>query len=243
MFSLEGLNSFITGGTAGIGLATARRFRQAGANVVIVGRRAEGESIAEEIGAIFIRADVGKEDQLASAFADAVAKVGKLDIVMNNAAFDNTGPLIDESDAAEFQRGIDVNLMSVYNGLRYGPRHMNDGGSIINISSLAAKTGIPGYSQYCAIKAAVCSLSLNAAVELGGRRIRVNSVLPGSVWSEMLPKGQDHPEAAATTRYAPLGRVGEPEDVAALCHFLASPDCSYITGQAIVIDGGISRRW
>ena len=241
MFSLEGLNAFITGGTAGIGLATAQRFRQAGANVAIIGRRAEGESIAAGMGAIFIRADVGEEDQLASAFAEAGATLGKLDIVMNNAAFDNTGPLIDESDATEFQRGIDVNLMSVYNGLRYGPRQMNDGGSIINISSLAAKMGPPGYSQYSAIKAAVCSLSLTAALELADRGIRVNSVLPGSVWSEMLPK--DHWEVAATEEHAPLGRVGEAEEVAALCHFLASPDCRYITGQAVVIDGGVSRGW
>jgi NAD(P)-dependent dehydrogenase (short-subunit alcohol dehydrogenase family) len=240
MFSLKNKNAFITGGTAGIGLATARRFAEAGASVVIVGRR-DASSLAREIKGIAIQADVSKENELKAAFAEAESQLGKLDIVMNNAGIENTGPMIEESDANEFQRMIDINLLPVYNGLRYGPRHMNDGGSIINTSSDAALFGLPGYSQYAATKAAVTSLTQNAAMELVTRNIRVNAICPGSIWSEMLPS--DHPEVAIVEKLCPMGRIGEPEEVAALCHFLAASDCQYITGQAISIDGGISAGY
>ncbi len=240
MFSLENKNAFIIGGTAGIGLATARRFALAGAKVVIVGRR-DAKALANEFDGVAIRADVANETELKAAFEQAEAELGKLDIVMNNAGIENTGPMIDESDADEFQRIIDINLKAVYNGLRYGPGHMNDGGVIINTSSDAALFGLPGYSQYAATKAAVLSLTQNAAMELVTRKIRVNAICPGSVWSEMLPK--DHPEVAIVEKLCPMGRIGEPEEVAALCHFLAADDCQYITGQAISIDGGISAGY
>jgi NAD(P)-dependent dehydrogenase (short-subunit alcohol dehydrogenase family) len=236
MFSLENKTALITGGTAGIGLVTAKRFARAGAKVVIVGRR-DGGSLAEAFDGIFVRADIASEEQLALAFEKAEDAVGKLDIVMNNAGIENSGPTIDEADAEEFQRIIEINLKAVYNGLRYGPRHMRDEGSIINVSSLAALMGSHGYSQYAATKAAVVSLTKTAAIELVSRKIRVNAVCPGSIWSEMLP--EDHPEVAVIEKLAPMGRVGEPEEVAALCHFLASTDASYITGQAIVVDGGV----
>ncbi len=240
MFSLKDKSAFITGGTAGIGLATAKRFADAGARVVIVGRR-DGIALAAEFGGIAIQADVSKEEELESAFESAEKQIGKLDIVMNNAGIENTGPLIDDSEAKEFQRVIDINLLPVYNGLRYGPRYMNDGGAIINTSSVAALIGLPGYSQYAATKAAVKSLTENAAMELVPRNIRVNAICPGSIWSEMLPK--DHPEVAIVEKLCPMGRIGEPEEVAALCHFLAASDCQYITGQSIAIDGGIDTGY
>jgi len=237
MFSLKGLNALITGGTAGIGLATARRFVAAGAKVAIVGRR-DAASLAEELRGEFLRADVADEHQLRACFEEAEARMGKLDIVMNNAGIDNSGPTIAEQSADEFQRILDINLKAVYNGLRFAPLHMNDGGSIINTSSDAAKGAYPGYGQYSATKAAVCSLTRVAAMELVPRMIRVNAICPGSVWSEMLPP--DHPEVAFTELLTPMGRVGKPEEIAALCHFLAAPDCGYLTGQSIYVDGGNS---
>jgi NAD(P)-dependent dehydrogenase (short-subunit alcohol dehydrogenase family) len=237
MFSLEGLNALITGGTAGIGLAAARRFAAAGARVVIVGRR-DAAGLAEELHGESLRADVTDEHQLRACFEEAEARIGKLDIVMNNAGIDNSGPTIAEQSADEFQRILDINLKAVYNGLRFAPPHMNDGGSIINTSSDAAKGAFPGYGQYSATKAAVCSLTRVAAMELVPRKIRVNAICPGSVWSEMLPP--DHPEIAITKLMTPMGRVGEPEEIAALCHFLAAPDCGYLTGQSIYVDGGNS---
>ena len=237
MFSLKNKNAFITGGTSGIGLATAKRFTAAGAKVVIVGRR-DATEIAKEFGGIFIKADVTVTSQIEAAFEQAEQAIGKLDIVMNNAGIDNNGPLIDESDVEDFQSLIDINLKSVYSGLLYGPRHMNDGGTIINTASVAGQLGLPGYAQYAATKAAVISLTQNAAMELVARNICVNAICPGSVWTEALPA--DHPEVEIAKGLCPLGRIGEPEEVAALCHFLAAPDCHYITGQAITIDGGIS---
>ncbi len=134
MFSLEGLNALITGGTAGIGLATARRFAAAGAKVAIVGRR-DAASLEDEFQGEFLRADVADEHQLLACFEEAEARMGKLDIVMNNAGIDNAGPTIAEQSADEFQRILDINLKAVYNGLRFAPLHMKDGGSIINTSS------------------------------------------------------------------------------------------------------------
>lgn len=237
MFSLKDKNAFITGGTAGLGLASAKRFAAAGASVVIVGRR-DADMIAEEFNGIFIRADVSNEQQLKQAFQQAEEKLGKLDIVMNNAGIENTGPLIEETDATEFQRLISINLLPIFNGLRFCPAHMNDGGSIINTASVAGRLGLPGYSQYGATKAAIINLTQNAAMELVTRDIRVNAICPGSAWSEMLPR--DHPEVALVEKLCPMGRIGEPEEIAALCHFLAASDCSYITGQGIDIDGGLN---
>jgi len=235
MFSLAGLNALITGGTAGIGLATARRFAAAGAKVVIIGRR-DASALAKEFRGVSLRADVADEQQLRTCFEEAESRVGKLDIVMNNAGIDNVGPNIADQSADEFQRLLEVNLKAVYNGLRFAPTHMNDGGSIINTASDAAHLALPGYAQYSATKAAVCSLTRVAAMELVPRKIRVNAICPGSIWSEMVPP--DDPEVAITERMSPMGRVGEPEEIAALCHFLAAPDCRYLTGQAIYVDGG-----
>ena len=237
MFDISGKTAFITGGTSGIGLAIARRFATAGVRVCIVGRR-DGKALAEEIGGLAIQADVADESQLRGAIETAAKELGKLDIMINNAGIENSGPTIEEQDADEFQRAIDINLKAVYNGLHYGPRHMNDGGCIINMSSTASSLGVPGYGQYGATKAAVNQLTKNSALELVGRKIRVNAVAPGSVWSEMLPKG--HPEVPLTETLAPMGRIGEPEEVAGLCHFLASPEAAYITGQIIYMDGGIT---
>ena len=237
MFSLSGKNALITGGTAGIGLATARRFSRAGARVAIVGRR-DATAVASDMDAVSLKADVSCEEELVDALEAAVASLGKLDIMINNAGIENTGPAIEDASADEFQRVLDINVKAVYNGLRYGPAHMNDGGSIINTASIAGQIGLPGYSHYAASKAAVISMTQNAAMELVGRGIRVNAICPSSVWSEMLPK--DHPEVDLVKNLCPMGRIGETEEVAALMHFLAASDCSYITGQGIVIDGGLT---
>ena len=237
MFEIAGKNAFITGGTAGIGLAIAKRFSDAGARVCILGRR-DGSTIAAELGGISIRADVGEENQLREAFESAEEQLGKLDIVVNNAGMENTGPTIQEADAEEFQRIIEVNLKAVYNGLHYGPLHMNDGGCLINISSSAATNAVPGFGQYGATKAAVNHLTKTAALELVSRKIRVNAVCPGTTWSEMVPP--EHPAVAVIEKVAPMARLGEPEEVAGLCHFLASAEAAYITGQAIYVDGGLT---
>jgi NAD(P)-dependent dehydrogenase (short-subunit alcohol dehydrogenase family) len=148
------------------------------------------------------------------------------------------GKAFAEQSADEFQRILDINVKAVYDGLRFAPLYMNYGGSIINTSSDASKIGYPGYAQYSATKSADCSLTRVAVMELVPRKIRVNALCPGSEWSEMLPP--DHLEVALIERMSPMGRIGKPEEVAALCHFLAAPDCGYLTGQSINVDGGLS---
>lgn len=238
MFGLDDKTAFITGGTAGIGLATAQRFGRAGARVVIVGRRSEGKEIAAQFGAHFIQADVTEEQQLLEALDGAVEEFGPIDILFNNAGIENTGPTIEESGNDEFQRLIDIDLKAPYAVLHHGASRMRDGGSIINTSSVAGMFQFPGYSQYSAVKSAIISLTKSAALELAPRNIRVNAICPGSVWSEMLPP--DHPEVDIAKVTCPLERICEAEEVAALVHFLAADDCRYINGAAIPIDGGLT---
>lgn len=237
-FNVAGKSCFITGGTAGIGLATAKRLAAAGARVTISGRRATGQAIADEIGARFVALDVTDAAALDTALRETVAVQGALDILFNNAGTENTGPTLEEADGAAFQRLIDLNLVAAYNTLHHGAPRMADGGSIINTASVAATISMPGYAQYGASKAAVVSLTRSAALELAPRGIRVNAICPGSVWSEMLPP--DHPEVAAIEVLCPAARVGEAGEVAALVHFLASDDSRYVSGAVIPIDGGLS---
>ena len=137
----------------------------------------------------------------------------------------------------EFLKVSAVNLNHVYFGLHYGPARMRDNGSIINTSSVAGLISIPTYAQYSATKAAVNSLTRTAALEMAPRGIRVNAVCPSSIKTDMLPPG--HPEIAIVEAIAPLGRVGETEDVVGLYHFLAADESRYITGQIISVDGGV----
>lgn len=237
MFLLSGKVAFITGGTSGIGAAVARRFIEAGAKVAIVGRR-NGEALAQEIGAIFIRADVTEENQVIEALAETERQLGKIDILVNNAGVQDTGPSIEEHSMEAFDRNVAILQKSIYLGLKYGPRYMNDGGSIINTSSIAGLLGLYGYSQYGMCKAAVLQLSQTAAMELAPRNIRVNSILPGTVRTPMV---EEEPEEIALTEcITPLTRIAETDDMVGVYHFLAADESAYITGQKLVVDGGLT---
>ena len=237
MFNVSDKVTFITGGTAGIGLAAAKRLVAAGAQVMISGRRSNGGETAADIGAHFTPLDVTDERELAGALQATRELLGPIDILFNNAGIENTGPLITEAGTDEFQRLLEVNVEAAYNVLHLGAAYLADGASVINTASAAAHVSLPGYSQYAASKAAVVSLTKSAALEFGSRGIRVNAICPGSVWTEMLPQG--HPEADLVQVLSPAGRVGEADEVAALVHFLASDDSRYISGAIIPVDGGL----
>ncbi len=236
MFSLQGKTALITGGTSGIGAAVAKRFAASGAKVVVTGRR-NSEQVATEAGVQFVRSDVSDEASVVSAFSEAVASLGKLDILVNNAGIQDTGKTIEEHDLDDFEKNVAVLQKGVYLGLKHGPSHMNDGGSIINTSSVAAVVGFYGYGQYSMAKAAVLGLSKVAAIELAPRSIRVNTILPGTVRTPMVDG--EPGEIALAKIMTPLGRIAETDDLVGLYHFLASGEARYITGQEIAVDGGL----
>lgn len=234
MFSLSGKNAVVTGGCSGIGLAIVARFVAAGANVIAADLRTTTEFGAT--GASFIEVDVTDESRIAAAFAEAELLLGKLDIVVNNAGIALDTGLIADTDLELYQKTLDVNLKGVFLGIKYGPRHMNDGGSIINTASLAASAAVPEYATYSASKAGVVSITASAAVELASRRIRVNAVCPGTTTTPMEPADSEESRLCAVTTC--VGRPGTVEEQAAVYHFLAADDSCYINAQAINVDGG-----
>lgn len=232
MFSLKSKNAFITGGTAGIGLAVARDFVSAGANVTISGRR-EGTGIAKEIGARFRQLDVRDEQDFLKTFEAIEEYAGLLDVLVLNAGIVHENSIKDLS-AKSAKDVLDVNVNGVFYGLKYGQQFMRDGSSIILTSSNAAVLGSPDSSIYSASKAAVSSLARSAAIELGSRRIRVNAICPGGTRTDMAL-----PDEIFET-LAPLGRIGETNDLTGIYNLLASDAGAYITGQQIVVDGGMT---
>ena len=238
-FDLSGKLAFITGGASGIGLAIARRFCAAGARVVIADLQ-DGTEIAQELGARYQPLDVSDGEAVAQALADTAATDGKIDILVNNAGINGAdGVNIQECDDALSKKLFEVNTFGVYYGLKYGPRHMNDGGSIINTASLAASYVFPGSGPYSASKAAVANLTTMSATELATRRIRVNAVAPSFIRTPLAMDDIELFEKIGERATNAL-RIAEPEEVAAVFHFLASDDAGYINGQVINVDGGMS---
>lgn len=238
-FDLSGKLTFITGGASGVGLAIARRFCAAGARVVIADLQ-DGTEIAEELGARYLSLDVSDGEAVAQALADTAATDGKIDILVNNAGINGAdGVNIQECDDALSKKLFEVNTFGVYYGLKYGPRHMNDGGSIINTASLAASYVFPGSGPYSASKAAVANLTTMSATELATRRIRVNAVAPSFIRTPLAMDDIELFEKIGERATNAL-RIAEPEEVAAVFHFLASDDAGYINGQVINVDGGMS---
>lgn len=238
LFSLDGKVAVVTGGASGIGLATARRFAAAGARVVI-GDRTDAASIASGIGGIAVRADVSAEDDVARLMRTASERFGAIDIAINNAGVGTTEWLPDMTEEA-LDHNLDVNFKGAVWGVKHGARFMGDGGSIVNTASIAALFGSPGYAAYAASKAAIVSVTKTAALELAPRRIRVNCVCPGTVDTPMSEGDDVELEMAIADKIHPLGRIAQPEEIAALFHYLASDESSFVTGQAIAIDGGMS---
>lgn len=234
-FDINGKTAFITGAASGIGLATALRFRNAGATVVAVDRQPlPAELAVPEVH--YIALDISERDAVEAAFAEAERRVGKLDIVINNAGRGSQGKHITDSDPALFDKTMQVNAYGLFYCLKYAPAHMNDGGSIINTASVAGLQQNEGFHEYSASKAAVISLSKTAAVELGLRGIRVNAVAPGPIRTPLLP--EDSVLNKLARNLSAVGRIGEVDDLAGVYHFLAADESAYITGQTIAVDGG-----
>jgi len=237
-FSLKDKVAVITGAGSGLGLATAVRFSQAGAKVVMADIN-DASELAAENGCHFIRADVTKESDVEALLEQTYIKFGRLDIMINNAGIILPEQLLTDAVIEDFKRLYEVNVFGVVYGLKYAPRYMNDGGVILNTASNSANGDYAGYGAYISSKCAVVGLTKAAAIELAPRRIRVNCICPNTIDTPMAYAEGCETELKVMSITTPLGRMCKAEEAAALYHFLASDDCRYITGEDIYIDGGL----
>lgn len=260
MGRLDGKVAVITGGASGIGEATARLFADEGARLVIADiLDAKGESIARELGAgaTYVHADVSEEPDVKAAIDFAVRTFGRLDCLFNNAGFGSGGVRIEDISVESWDRHLAVLLRGVFLGIKHAAPIMigQRSGSIINTASVAGfRTGL-GPHPYSAAKAAVMQLTRTAAVELAENGIRVNSVCPGAIPTPIFAKGMGlAQEAAEKTVDAlkvafesrqPIHRAGTTLDVARAVLWLAGDESGFVTGEAIVVDGGLTlgRSW
>ncbi len=238
-FNLDGKVAVVTGGTSGIGLATAQRLAKAGAKVAIAGRR-EAKELADSFGALSVACDVSQEADIQSLMETVKDNLGPLDIVVNNAGVNAGYNELVASEAKDYEFNYSINTMGVVNGIKHAVPLMNDNGAIVNVASVAGLQGVAYLAPYVASKWAVIGVTRTAAVELGARGIRVNAVCPTSVNTPMAHAEGGEAQLAMEHKAVPLGRIAEPEEIAALVHFLVAPDCNFINGQALAADGGFT---
>jgi NAD(P)-dependent dehydrogenase (short-subunit alcohol dehydrogenase family) len=248
MARLTGKVAVVTGGNSGIGLATAKRFREEGAKVVISGRDQKTlDEAVKTIGGdvVAVRSDVSKLSELDKLYKTVAEKFGKIDVLFANAGIAKFAPVTDSSEAL-FDETFDVNVKGVYFAIQKALPLLNDGASIIINSSVVNETGAAGASVYAATKAAVRSFARTLTTELVDRNIRVNVVSPGPITTPIfgrtgLPKEAVDEFAREIVNKVPMKRFGKPEEVADAVLFLATPESSYITGVDINVDGGMGQ--
>jgi NAD(P)-dependent dehydrogenase (short-subunit alcohol dehydrogenase family) len=238
----------ITGALTGIGRATAVAFAKEGARVVVAGRREDaGQELTTELRGLgaeaeFIRADVRHEDEVRDLVDQTVARFGRLDVAVNNAATEGqVGPITDQT-AESYAATFDTNVLGTLLSMKHELRVMlpQGSGSIVNVSSAYGSVGAAGASVYVASKHAVEGLTKSAALEVAGTGVRVNVVAPGTTDTGMLTRFTNTAEnKAALVSTVPLKRLATPEEIAHVIAFVASADASYMTGASIPVDGGM----
>lgn len=239
MFSLKNKRAVITGAGSGPGLATAKRFKEAGAAVIMGDISEDTRNLAEEMNCLFVKTDVSREEDVKNLMEKAEEHFGKLDIVVNNAGIICGEELLEEADRKTYEALFNVNVMGVVYGIKYGQKHMKDGGVILNTASNSANGDYAGYGPYIMSKISVVGITKVAAIELAPRGIRVNCICPNTIDTPMAYAEGCETELQVMGIQTPLGRMCKAEEAAALYHFLASDDCKYITGEDIYIDGGL----
>ncbi len=247
---LEGKRALITGSGRGIGRAIAVRLAREGADVAINDLNVQGdarETLAEVETAgrrgVLVQADIGKAEQARQLVEEAIRQLGGLDILVNNAGVERRAAFVDVKEA-DYDLVLDVNLKGTFFVTQAFVRHLCDEkrpGRVINISSVHEEMPFPGFSTYCLSKGGMQLLTRDLAVELGPHGITVNAIAPGAIATEInRALLDDRPRVERLLKQIPLGRMGKPEDVAALAAFLASEDADYITGSTYYVDGGLA---
>jgi len=249
---LDGKTALITGGGVGIGASIAKAFLAEGAEVLITGRRKEK---LEEFAANFagekldyFAGDVAKPDDCEAMVEAAVSKFGKLDILVNNAGIDTPGTA-EEMSVQDWLNVVNTNLNGAFFMIHFSiPKMAERGGSIINISSLAGVRAIPSMAPYCTTKAALVGLTNSVALDFGDKGIRVNCISPGATATDMMKHSMAGFAASQNTdiygafslltRFNPIKRAADPDEIAPAAVFFASDESKYVTGQNLLVDGG-----
>jgi glucose 1-dehydrogenase len=245
--NLSGKVAIVTGAGSGIGYAIAERLGTAGAAVCVnyLGYEDDAKALAATLPkAIAVPADVSKAGDVQAMVEQTVTELGGLDILVNNAGIEKEVPFLD-LDEETWDKIMAVNLKGSFLCAQLGARAMRDlgkGGSIVNISSIHEDYAFPGFTPYCASKGGVRMMMRNLSLELAPYKIRVNNVAPGAIATAINKKTLADPQKVATVqRIVPLGRMGEPDEVAQVVLFLASDAASYVTGSTYYVDGGMVR--
>jgi NAD(P)-dependent dehydrogenase (short-subunit alcohol dehydrogenase family) len=243
----DGKTAVVTGAANGIGYAIAEALAESGATVVVAdidsaGAREAAESIGN--GALAIRADVARHEEVEAMLAFAAENTGRLDMLVNNAGI--AGPMepLAAYSVEDWHRVIDVNLHGVFYGMRYAIPMMkeNGGGAIVNLASILGSVGFVDASPYVTSKHAVLGITKAAALEYAADGIRVNSVGPGFISTELVKSNLDEATRAELASVHALNRMGEPAEVASLVVYLLSDQAAFITGSYHVVDGGYTAR-
>jgi NAD(P)-dependent dehydrogenase (short-subunit alcohol dehydrogenase family) len=245
MDRLKGCAAVITGGDSGIGRAVAIAFAREGADVLIsyLSERADAEETARWVRdagrrAVLVEGDIAAELHCNRIIARAVAEFGRLDVLVNNAAFQRTHENLADFSATEFERTFATNIHSMFYLSKTAARHMKPGSSIINTTSIQADHPSPQLLAYAATKGAIANFTSGLAQLLAPEGIRVNAVAPGPIWTPLIPSTMPAEKAANFGADTPLGRPGQPAEVAPAYVFLASDQATYICGAVLPVTGG-----
>ena len=238
--------ALVTGASRGIGAAIARRLAADGFAVAVNFARnaAEADKVVAALraggaSAHAVQGDVASAADVRRLFDETERLLGKVDVLVNNAGVLETGPIAETSDE-QFEHHFAVNVRGTFNALREGGKRLAQGGRIVNFSTTLVALNLPGYAVYTGTKAAVDAFTKTFAKELRGRDITVNAVAPGPVATELFYSGKSEEEVARYASMAPLGRLGQPDDIAQVVSFLAGPNSGWVNGQILRVNGGLA---